>query len=278
MKLLKEPLLHFVVIGGLLFAAYQHFNPKGGEPGETEIVVSAGRIEQLSAIFSRTWQRRPTKEELQHLVDDFIIEEIYYREATAAGLDRDDTLIRRRMRQKLEFLTDDLATTTPGDDELRQFVEKHPDRFRVPGSATFRQIFFTPEKLGDAPDDALAATTALLAKGELPEGHASLLPQEMSNATPAQIAGTFGKDFADQLGELPAGQWSKPLRSSFGYHFVRVDERILGELPTLDKIRPQALREWEREQREQFREKFDRKLREKYHITIKWPEGESPKA
>lgn len=276
MKILKEPLLHFVLIGALLFALYQHFVPQAAEPGETEVVVPPGRILQLSSIFQKTWQRPPTHEELQGLVDDFILEEIYYREATIAGLDQDDTLIRRRLRQKMEFITDDLATGEPSDEELLEFVNEHPGRFQTSAETSFRQIYFNPEKLGENPDAAIEAAAAQLAEGKPPEGHATLLPEAMTDATPTQITSTFGDDFANGLGKLPVGEWAGPVRSAFGIHLVRVDERQAGELPPLEKIRPQALREWQHDQRLDFRQNFDRELLEKYKVTVEWPAAESP--
>ena len=160
MKLLKEPLLHFVVLGGLLFACFQWFDPETAAPGDTEVRVTEGRVRQLAAIFAKTWQRPPSREELQGLVNDFILEEIYYREALAAGLDQNDTLIRRRMRQKVEFLTDDLAVTAPTDETLQAFLDEQPDRFRTPGTLTFQQVFFQPDRLGEDRETALRAVEA----------------------------------------------------------------------------------------------------------------------
>ncbi|WP_193210695.1 peptidyl-prolyl cis-trans isomerase [Luteolibacter marinus] len=277
MKILKEPLLHFVLIGALIFALYQRFDPEAEAPGETEVVVTSGRIQQLSAIFQKTWQRPPTRDELQGLVDDFILEEIYYREATAAGLDHNDTLIRRRLRQKMEFLTDDLAAGTPGDEELAEFVEANPERFRKPPATTFRQIFFNPDKLGDQRDQIIADAAAELAKGEVPEGHPTLLPPDMSGATPKRVTATFGEEFAGALAGLEVGKWSEPIRSGFGIHFVRVDDRTDAELPPLGEIRPVVLREWEHEQREAFRDRFQSELLKKYEVTVEWPATNTPK-
>lgn len=276
MKLLKEPALYFVIIGGLLFAFYQKFDPNALEPGDDEVVVTSGRIEQLATVFQKTWQRPPTREELEGQVDDFILQEIYYREAKAAGLDQDDTLIRRRLRQKLEFLTDDLAATEPTDAELEEFIEKNPDRFALPGSLSFRQIFFNPDKLGDRPDEALGTAAALLEEGKEPEGHSTLLPATMRDATPIQITGTYGQEFADRVAGLEAGNWVGPIRSTYGFHFVKVDDRKAGGMPDLDQVKPQVQRGWEHEQRERFREEFNRKLLEKYDVSVEWPKSETP--
>jgi len=275
MKILKEPLLHFVLIGGLIFALYQAFDPAAEAPGDDEIHVSPGRIAQLSAVFQKTWQRPPTRGELQGLVDDFILEEIYYREATAAGLDHNDTLIRRRLRQKMEFLSDDLGVGTPDEEELREFVTQHPERFRQPPATTFRQIFFNPDKLGEDPNELMRSVAARLENGGEPEGHATLLPAAMSEASPDRIAATFGDEFAGAVAGLEVGSWSEPIRSSFGIHFVRIDARTEAKLPPLEEIRAEALREWEHDRRVAFRERFRRELQDKYEITVGWPRVDS---
>ena len=273
MKILKEPLLHFVLIGAIIFACYQAFDPEAKEPGENEIRVTPGRITQLSEIFKKTWQRPPTRAELEGLIDDFILEEIYYREASAAGLDRDDTLIRRRLRQKMEFLTEDLSKTVPSDEQLREFVMKNPERFRQASETTFRQIFFNPDQLGKDRDQILQDAASKLEKGEEPEGHSTLLPSSMQKASPDQITGTFGEEFAKAIASLEVGKWSAAMRSAFGIHLVRIDARADARVPPLEEIREVATREWEHDQRNAFRERFQNELRRKYEIIIEWPES-----
>ncbi len=110
MRVLREPLVHFLLLGGVLFLIFGLTNQTGTTNSDQRIVVSAGRIEQLATVFGKTWQRPPTSKELKGLIDDFVLEEVYYRQAVAMGIDRDDTIIRRRLRQKLEFLTDDVSS------------------------------------------------------------------------------------------------------------------------------------------------------------------------
>lgn len=276
MKILKEPLFHFALIGLLLFVCFRAFDPEAGEEGDHEIRVPAARIEQLASIFRKTWQRPPTRNELEGLVDDFIVEEMYYREATAAGLDENDTLIRRRLRQKLEFLTEDLTGGQPDDEILRAFVEENPDRFRKPPGISFRQVFFNPERFGEDAEAQLAIASEALKEGKDPGGHPTLLPGEMSQATPQLVVGTFGSEFAKAIEDLPIGVWSEPLSSAFGIHFVKVRERIPGSVPPFEEIRKVALREWEHDRNLSFREQFDKSLREKYSVSIEWPETLNP--
>ena len=145
MKLLREPLLHFLVIGALLFGVFQ-LADADDEPAPGEIVVSAGQIANLEAIFSRTWQRPPSAEELDGLVEDYIRDEVLYREAVAMGLDRDDAVIRRRMRQKMEFVADVMADVEPTDAELKTFVAEHSERFRREPHFSFSHVYFKPDE------------------------------------------------------------------------------------------------------------------------------------
>src|SRR5262245_12825913 len=144
---LREPLLHFLVIGAALFGLYRLVG--GAEQGPREIVVSEAQVEALAQNFSRTWMRPPTAAEVRGLVDDYVKEEIYYREAIALGLDRDDTVIRRRLRQKMEFVSDDVAATRePTEADLAAFLESNAESFADPPSLSFRQVFFSGDKRG----------------------------------------------------------------------------------------------------------------------------------
>ncbi|MBB5350982.1 hypothetical protein HNR46_001216 [Haloferula luteola] len=142
MKILKEPLVHFFVIGALLFGAYRMLNPEVGSPPD-EIRVSAGRVQSLAATFARTWQRPPTSEELTGLVDSYVREEMLAREAVKLSLDLNDTIIRRRLEQKMEFIVGDMGSSVvPTEDELSRFLAEHPESFRQPARYSFRQVFF----------------------------------------------------------------------------------------------------------------------------------------
>jgi hypothetical protein len=151
-SLTREPLLHVLLLGAALFVAYGWLNP-GGVGAAGEIVVSEGRIRNLTESFARTWQRPPTAEELGGLVEDYIREEVLYREGVALGLDRDDTIIRRRLRQKLEFISEDEANAVePTDADLADYLAKNADSYRVESQLSFTQVFLDPSKRGDQLD------------------------------------------------------------------------------------------------------------------------------
>jgi len=269
-------LLHFLLIGIGLFLLYDLL--RGGDTGAPrDIVVTEARVEALAQSFATTWMRPPTAQEIGGLIDDYIAEEIYYREAIAMGLDQDDTVIRRRLRQKMEFISEDAITTAePTDAELQAYLAKHPEKFVSPALLTFRQVYFNTEKRGDRARPQAEQLLTELQAGRGPAdvatvGDPTLLPPDMQSASPQAIANTFGSDFAAQLDEAPVGQWSGPWQSAFGLHLVRVDERIADTLPAFDQVRPIVLREYQAEQRTQSNKKFLESLRAKYDIRIEGP-------
>lgn len=273
---LREPLLHFLVIGTGLFLLYQLVRG-GDETAPREIVISESRIEALAENFDRTWTRPPTPQELRGLVDDYVKEEIFYREAVAMGLDRDDTVIRRRLRQKMEFVSEDAAASTePMEAQLQQFLVAHPEKFVEPARVTFQQVFVNAEKRGDAAPRDAERILAELQAGRGPAnpseaGDPTLLPARLEDAWPQEISGSFGDDFVKQLETAPIDQWSGPHASTYGLHLVRVSARNTSTLPSLADIRPVVLREWQADRRTQAGDSFYSSLRSKYDVRY---EGE----
>jgi len=273
MRWLREPLLHFLLAGAVLFVLFRVLN--GGDTGAPrEIVISETRVEALAENFARTWMRPPTPQELRGLVDDYIAEEVYYREAIAMGLDRDDTVIRRRLRQKMEFVSEGVAAAIePSDAQLQTYLERYAEKFVEPQRLTFQQVFLSSERRGEAVRQDAERILAELVAGRGPAyprelGDPTLLPPAMESASPQEIANTFGTEFANQVDEAPVGQWSGPFQSGFGLHLVRVDERGAGSLPTLAEIRPIVLREWQSEQRQEANAAFLAQLRAKYDVRV----------
>jgi PPIC-type PPIASE domain len=273
---LREPLLHFLIIGTGLFLLYQ-ITRGGDESAPRAIAIGESRIEALAENFARTWMRTPTPQELRGLVDDYVKEEVFYREAIAMGLDRDDTVIRRRLRQKMEFVSEDAAAAAePTDAQLQRFLITHPEKFVEPARVTFQQVFVNAEKRGDAARRDAERILAELQAGRstaLPTeaGDPTLLPAGLKEASPQEISNSFGDDFGKQLEAAPIDQWSGPIASSFGLHLVRVSTRSIGALPKLADIRPVVVREWQAQQRTQAGDSFYSSLRSKYEVRY---EGE----
>jgi hypothetical protein len=268
-NLLREPLVYFLLIGAGLFVVYELVQPSPPAEADNRIVVSPGKIEQLATVFAKTWQRPPSREELQGLIDEFVLEEVYYRQARAMGIDRDDTIIRRRLRQKLEFLTDDTAGMVEADDqELQEYLTENADRFRQPTTYTFQQIYFNPDK--NRRSDLESSLSAVRA-GDQNVGDTSLLPESYQDATRAAVDGTFGTGFSRQLDALETGTWQGPLQSGLGWHLIRVTARKSGTLPDLQSIRSVVEREWMNDRRLEFREQFNQELLKQYDVRIEWP-------
>jgi hypothetical protein len=270
-RLLREPLVHFLLGGALLFVLYGRIaEPQAERPDR--IVVREEQVAMLAQSFERTWMRPPTEMELRGLVDDHVTEEVLYREALALGLDRDDLVVRRRMRQKMEFLNDDLAELEPTEEEMRAYLEANPERFRVPSRVSFAQLFLGPE-VGAAAADRAGGLLARLRAGEDPEGLGapSLLPRELDAASPSEVAGVFGARFAEALGELPEGAWSGPVASEFGAHLVLVSTREAGRLPPLEEVRGAVAREWAAARGQEARQRFHDALRARYEIEVRLP-------
>jgi hypothetical protein len=278
MRLLREPLIHFLVLGAALFLV---FNIVGdSEDNSTEsIVVSAGRIAQLTEAFTRTWQRPPTEQELEGLIEDHVREEVYYREALAMGLDRDDTIVRRRLRQKLEFFTDDLmANVDPTDEQLQAYLDEHPDDFRIPAQLSFRQIYFNRDRRGaQATQDAETLLARLNGAGSEIDtaelGDPLMLPAEYELISEVEVARRLGAEFAAALPTLPLGRWSGPVESGFGLHLVLISERHSGSLPSLAEIRKGVEREWRNVRRKEASDAFYNGLRDRYEVSVEGPEA-----
>ena len=275
--LLKEPLVHFLLIGVALFATYSLMSSRDAVPRDA-IVVSAGKIEHLAALFARIWQRPPTRNELEGLINDFIREEVAYREGMAVGLDRDDTIIRRRIRQKLEFIAEGIASQIePSDDQLAEYLTAHADQFRVDPRLTFKQVYLNSDKRGNAVEnDARELLVAFKGDPSIDAstlGDRILLEYDYTDVSKREIANMFGQQFATAVVDLEPGAWGGPIESGYGVHLVFVDERIEARLPELDEVRDQVRREWDNARRVDVMETFFSNLLDRYEIVIEWPES-----
>ncbi len=275
-SLLKEPLLHFLLIGLLLFLMYGKVAPPSAEGNR--ITVNRSLVASLASQFQATWSRPPAPEELKGLADSYVRDEILYREGLALGLDGDDPVIKRRIRQKLEVLIEEEGNTgAPTDAELGAYLSKNAQAFRMPPVLTFDQVLFDPADYGNKLDAALATSMAALKGGAAPEsqGHGSLLPMHLEKQPLDMVARDFGEDFGKAMESVPVGEWSGPVRSGFGVHLVRVSKREPGYLPSLDQSRKAVTREWENARRKAALEANYARLRKDYEVVI---EGEGTEA
>jgi hypothetical protein len=265
----REPLLHFLLIGAALFLLFELTREESLDPAN-RILVSQSQTEQLAAQFKRTWLRPPTDEELSGLIESYVRDEIYYREALAMGLDRNDPQVRQRMRLKLEFLLEDLtAQEPPTDDVLRAYLEQNPDRFRIEPRLSFRQLFLSFDRGATLEADAERILGQLEAgAGAENLGDQTMLPDEQTAVSKRSIARTFGERFAEAVIALEPGPWQGPLFSGLGAHLVLVTDRMEGYLPELAEIRSEVEQEYLAERRKELKDLAYRKLREGYEVII----------
>ena len=272
-KVLKEPLLHFLVLGAVLFALFSWVDNNAAPREIDEIVVTPGRIENLVNGFQKTWQRPPTESELDGLINEFVHEEILYREALAMGLDRDDTIVRRRMRQKLEFITEDIiALPKPSEENLATYLQDHMEVFRFDEELSFQHVFLNPDTRGDTLDADAGALLGKLrqdASSDASEmGDRFMLGYDFETATAFEIEKAFGRTFIRGLLRQPEGMWSGPIASGYGMHLVYINHRTHARTPTLDEVREKVTLEWKASKRKELNEAFFGKLRDRYVVTI----------
>lgn len=276
-KLWREPFVHFFILGVFLFGLDAMLRDQSDTASRGEIVVSAGRIENLAAVFEKTWKRPPTAMELRGLVDTYIRDEALFREGVLMGVDQDDNVIRRRVRQKVDFLVDDLASPTePEDAELQSWLDEHTETYLVPATYTFSHVFVNPEKHGDSLESEanrlLAELRSLGANVDLNElGDATLLEPTFVDYRADMVAGSFGDRFTSQLEDAPIGEWSGPYGSSFGAHLVYMAAMTPARVPKLEEVRNAVERDWRRVQREAAVVEFHQETVDKYDVTVEWP-------
>ncbi len=281
MRLLREPLVHFFVLGAGIFLLSALIGNSDDQPRDA-VLVTGGHVASMVDTFQRIWLRPPTRAELDGLIEDYIREEIFYHEALALGLDRDDTIIRRRLRQKMEFLPQDVAEQVePTDAELEAYLRTHAGAFEVDGHVSFQQIFIDQQRHDGPADDHTTALLTSLQGSTTPVdprslGDPTLLPHGLESVERREVAGLFGEGFADGLAAIETGDWAGPVVSGFGLHLVRVLERIPPRAPKLEEVRDAVLREWQYARRQELDDRFYGSLREQYSVEVLLPDWLAP--
>jgi hypothetical protein len=276
MNLVKEPLLHFLLVGAVLFGAYTLMNRATEKPNvgkSPQIQVSVGDIQWLTENWTTQWQRPPTPEELYGLIADYLNEQLLAREARALGLEENDVIIRRRLAQKLTFLIDDtMRRAEPTEDELQQFYAANAQRFRSGARISLKHIYFSPQRRADARSDAVRTLNLLLdAAGAPPTaelGDRLLIESELRDETEQSLSNAFGPGFARAVLAIKTDMWSGPIESGYGLHLVRVSALQDAKLPPLIEVRARVVEEWKREQEQLAKERYLAELRKKYDIVV----------
>jgi parvulin-like peptidyl-prolyl isomerase len=278
-RLLREPLVHFLLIGAAMFGIYGF--TESGRPATAsskEIRLSLDEIRQLTLLYQSQWRRLPTPQELESLVENKVQQEILYREALAMGLDRDDEIVKRRMAQKMQFLAEDVAAARePTTAELRSWFEKNSAKFAQPPRLSFRHLYFSPDRRGErARDDARQALAKLAgapvdAKAAGPLADLFMFQDYYRDRAPDYLAKEFGPRFALAVAKLPPGSWQGPIESGFGWHLVFVDTLIPGRVPAFEEVEADVKTAWLGEQKSLAWDKAYKEMRTKYTVLLPAP-------
>ncbi len=280
-KLLREPLLPFLVLGAGLFVAYRGLRTEDstGPLGKLRLTVSAGVTQNLAHTFEATWQRPPAPEELSRLIDDYVDEEVLYRRALELGLAQDDAVVRRRLRQKLELLVETQShAVQPSETELGAFFDARRERYREKETFSFRQVY-----VGAGEAEELKARSALLVDVLENGGDASALaaptglPIENDALSSPDVIREFGEVFAAALAQLPIGHWSGPVESGFGQHVVLLQSKEAGRVPELDDVREEVRRDLDAERAKRVSAAYLAAERARYDVVVE-PVRDGPAA
>jgi peptidyl-prolyl cis-trans isomerase C len=273
---LREPLLLFLVLGAAMFAAYAALNPGSGRSQSSKrIELTTEDLRQLEIAFAAQWNRPPTPEEAAGIVQMRIHEEVLYREALALGLDKEDTIVRRRMAQKMEFLSEDLANTRqPTTDVLKVWFEQNSQRFAVAPRASFRHLYFSPDVRGrNAGEDAARALAKITGEPEDSPAAAALADRFMlqdyyGDRSAEQLGKEFGQKFARALFQLKSGSWQGPIESGFGWHLIWIDSIIPTRVPLFEEVEADVKEAWIQDWRAEVRRKAYETMRAQYEVVL----------
>jgi hypothetical protein len=269
---LREPLVHFLLLGGALYAVAAATGPEPVDPAR-RIEIQARRVSELRRDFERARGRRPTPAEVEGLVESLVREEVFLREARARGMDRDDPIVRRRLLQRMEALAREVGGEPPSAEVLGAYLNEHAERYRLPPRVEFVQIYFDVARRGEATADQAREMLTRLASKSRPVDPAALgdpLPLELPGTplSPSEVAAWLGRGFAAALLDQPAGAWSGPLESRYGLHLVLVTERQEAQVPSLEEVWAEVERDWRQDRQAQSEEAFYERTRRAYEVVV----------
>ena len=270
--ILREPLLHFLLIGAVIFFVYDRV----GDPVEinNRIVISQSDLNILAADWIRRTGRPPSPQQVEQQLQQFIREQVLSREAINMGLDQGDVIIRRRLTQKMQYLFGDLIQTPePSEADLTAFMSENVERFTQPATLSFTQVFFDPDSRGETIQDQAQQLLSRLqgSKVEVDSselGDPTLLPYRLDNETRQQIAKQFGNEFAAQIYRLPINRWSGPVASGYGLHLVYINSRTQDRVPPLTEVRQSVIGQWRSAKLKELKDLYYQGIRQRYEIIL----------
>ena len=276
MPFLKEPLVQFLLVGFCLFALDALTGTTSeAEADDRQIRIRESEFVLLEEIFAKQWSRPPTEVESKALREKYVEQEVFYREALALGLDKDDSIIRRRLVQKMEFLFVDVAAVLePTTEQLQQYYSRNQDKYLDSAVFSFVQVYLNPDRHGERLEAEADRVKNALA-GMSPEdslasemGDPLMLPAENLNTSLGRVERTFGNEFASRLAVTATGQWVGPIGSGFGIHFIYVTDRIKGQVPPFEQVVAQVKNDYAYEQRQQIRTNAYKNIRARYDVIL----------
>lgn len=273
-RIVREPLVQFLAIGAVVVALASTSGERIPAPAADRVVVDAARIAQLEELVTQNWRRTPTPADMDRVIDAYVREEILSREALKLGLDEDDSIIRQRLAQKMEFLLEPPPGALDASDEvLETYLARNLARYQPEPRVAFTQVYLSPDEHGAALRDDAAAIRAALGDGADPAALSdqTLLPREVSDTALGNVARIFGAEFAAAVMELPEGTWSELVSSPYGAHLVRVSSRRIPPEPTLDDVREAVTRDHRAQTQEDYIDARYRALRDTYDVVIERP-------
>jgi len=274
-KILREPLFHFLLLGILIFVIYSLINPVSESDASNQIRITQGDIDRFKQIFKKQWQRLPNEQELQGLLRAHLKEEVLYREALALGLEKDDTIIRRRLAQKMDFLISDVTVPTVVDDEtLMEYYEKNSESYTRAAELSFRHIYFNPDTRAERLMDEVTSTLKTLqdtnAALDVSQeyGDRFMLRTQYQQVSTDEIAREFGREFADAVAGIKTKGWQGPVRSGFGVHLVYIQQRETASIYPFTEVRERVKNDYLFELRQTRNDEVLEKLKARYEIVI----------
>ncbi len=275
-RLLREPLLHFLLIGAGLFVLFHYMQPhRDTSPTSRQIQFSIDELSQLALLYQSQWRREPTVDELDRLVENKVQQEVLYREALAMGLDKGDEIVKRRMAQKMQFLAEDVAAARePTTEELKNWFANNSQKFAMPARFSFRHLYFSPDRRGErAREDAVKALTQLARQPEDSKLAASLADPFMfqdyyRDRAQEYLGKEFGPRFAESVEKLTPGSWQGPVESGYGWHLVFVDTVTPRRIPSFEEVESDVKTAWLSQQKAQAWKKAYKEIRAKYTVLL----------
>ncbi|MFD1316478.1 peptidyl-prolyl cis-trans isomerase [Namhaeicola litoreus] len=269
-KLLKEPLVHFIFIGIFLFILYGlvNKNEKGGEV----IRLDQSDVDNIIASWEMQWKRLPTEDELKNLLEQNIKQEIFYQEALKMNLDHNDEIIKRRLSQKMQFISNDIAALKkPTDQDLQDYFEANSEKYAFPPTFTFYQIIFSRDNRKDPKSDAIVVLKnhSNASFDEMKNfGDKMPFPYSLTDINQDEIAYQFGSTLSESFENIPLNQWYGPVSSSFGEHLVFIANKIEKRIPKLEEVKRDVLLDYEYNEQQKTNEAIMKELKKKYRVEL----------